>query len=71
MLEAYPDRHGKVRNVLIEVVPKQEGVGPYKSLKCAELYRHVSKLIVLVPFEDQEDSVASSEDTNVVAASSK
>ena len=72
MLEAYPDRRGNVRNVQVEVHPKQEGVGPYKPSKGIELNRHVSRLIVLVPVEDQEQSedsqVASSEEAFSVAS---
>ena len=72
VLEAYPDRRGNVRNVQVEVHPKQEGVGPYKPSKGIELNRHVSRLIVLVPVEDQEQSedsqVASSEEAFSVAS---
>ena len=38
-------------------MPKQENSGAYKSSKGYELSRHVYKLIVLVPIEDQDEDV--------------
>ena len=52
--EVYPDRHGIVRNVEVLVAPRHSGVGEYRYQKPYHVKRHVGKLIVLVPVEDQE-----------------
>ena len=57
VLQVFPDRRGFVRNVVVQVKSKQENSVAYKSSKGYELSRHVSKLIVLVPIEDQEEDV--------------
>ena len=57
VLQVFPDRRGFVRNVIVQVKPKQENSGAYKSSKGYELSRHVYKLIVLVPIEDQDEDV--------------
>ena len=54
VVQVFPDRRSCVRNVIVLVKSKQEGSGPYKSSQGYELGRHVSKLIVLVPVEDQD-----------------
>ena len=53
--ECYPDEHGKVRNVLLMVKPKQSGSGDYVSTQPSYLQRHVSNIVVLVPVEDSEN----------------
>ena len=57
VLQVFPDRRGFVRNVVVQVKSKQENSAAYKSSKGYELSRHVSKLIVLVPIEDQDEDV--------------
>ena len=54
--EIYPDRHGNVRNVEIVVAPRHSGKGDYKYQSPSYVKRHVGKLIVLVPVEDQEQN---------------
>ena len=49
----FPDRHGKVRNVEVRVVPSRDSSRNYKPVQSNYLKRHVSNLIVLVPAEDQ------------------
>ena len=53
VVEVYPDKKGTVRNVLVQVKPNQDGTSKYKPSKGYELKRHVSKLLLLVPVEDQ------------------
>ena len=57
VVDVYPDRFGNVRNVEILVKPKQPGSGSYVPSSGYQVKRHVSKLIVLVPVEDQDFSV--------------
>ena len=54
--EIYPDRHGNVRNVEVVVAPRHTGKGDYKYQSPSYVKRHVGKLIVLVPVEDQEQN---------------
>ena len=54
VVEVYPDKSGTVRNVQVLVKPSQDGSSKYKPSKGYELKRHVSKLLLLVPVEDQE-----------------
>ena len=49
----YPDKHGKVRNVEVRVVPSQDKARDYKPVKPNHLKRHVSNLVLIVPAEDQ------------------
>ena len=49
----FPDRHGKVRNVEVRVVPSKDSSRKYKPVQPNYLKRHVSNLVVLVPAEDQ------------------
>ena len=53
VVEVYPDKFGIVRNVQVLVKPNQDGSIQYKPAKGSELKRHVSKLLVLVPAEEQ------------------
>ena len=53
--DVYPDQLGRVRNVELLVMPRQNSSLSYKPVGGMQLKRHVSKLIVLVPYEDQED----------------
>ena len=53
MTATFPDRHGKVRNVEVRVVPSKDSSREYKPVQPNYLKRHVSNLIVLVPAEDQ------------------
>ena len=50
--EVYPDRHGVVRNVEVCVKSKPDGTPRYQSRKPNFLKRHVSKLIVIEPAEE-------------------
>ena len=50
----YPDKTGAVRNVQVLVKPTQDGSIKYKSSQGHEMKRHVSKLLLLVPAEEQE-----------------
>ena len=43
-----------MRNVLIQVKSNQDGSRKYKPSQGYQLKRHVSKLLLLVPVEDQE-----------------
>ena len=54
VVEVYLDKTGNGRNVLVQVKPNQDGSSKYKSSKGYELRRHVSKLLLVVPAEDQE-----------------
>ena len=49
----FPDRFGNVRNVEVMVKPTQDGSTHYQSSGSQKLRRHVSNLLVLVPFEDR------------------
>ena len=53
MIEVYPDKTGTVRNVLVQVKPNQDGSSKYKPSQGYQVKRHVSKLLLLVPAEDQ------------------
>ena len=55
MTDVYPDQLGRVRNVQLLVMPRQDSSLSYKPVGGMLLKRHVSKLIVLVPCEDQTD----------------
>ena len=57
VVEVFPDKSGTVRNVQVLVKPSQDGSSKYIPSKGYELKRHVSKLLLLVPVEDQEDVV--------------
>ena len=50
--ETYPDKNGVVRNVEIKVAPRCEGSSKYKPQVLYKLKRHVSKLIVIIPVEE-------------------
>ena len=52
----FPDKHEKVRNVEVKVVPSQERSRDYQPVKPNYLKRHVSNLIVIVPVEDQNEN---------------
>ena len=54
VVEVYPDKVGTVRNVQVLVKSNQDGSSKYKPLKGYEIKRHVSKLLVLVPAEEQD-----------------
>ena len=54
VVEVYPDKTGTVRNVLVQVKSNQDGSSKYKPTQGYQLKRHVSKLLLLVPAEDQE-----------------
>ena len=56
VMEVYPDKTGTVRNVLVQVKPIQDGSSKYKSSQGYQVKRHVSKLLLLVPAEDQENN---------------
>ena len=56
VMEVYPDKTGTVRNVLVQVKPIQDGSSKYKSSQGYQVKRHVSKLLLLVPAEDQESN---------------
>ena len=51
----FPDRHGKVRNVEVKVVPNADRSKTYKPVKPNYLKRHVSNLVVIVPVEDHDE----------------
>ena len=55
VMEVYPDKTGTVRNVLVQVKPIQDGSSKYKPSQGYQVKRHVSKLLLLVPAEDQEN----------------
>ena len=69
VVEVYPDKSGTVRNVQVLVKPRQDGTSKYKPSQGYELKRHVSKLLLLVPAEDQgndeQDKVDEVEDVKV------
>ena len=69
--EVYPDRRGNVRNVQVLVKPKQDSTANYKPSKGYELNRHVSRLIVLVPVEEQDVQEDTTEDSSDNAASNE
>ena len=52
--KVFPDSQGKVRNVEVNVKPRQGGSMDYLATKPITLNRHVSNIIVLVPAEDQK-----------------
>jgi hypothetical protein len=54
VVEVYPDKTGTVRNVLVQVKPSHDGSSKYKPSFGYQVKRHVSKLLLLVPAEDQE-----------------
>ena len=54
VVEVYPDKTGTVRNVQVLVKPNQDGSSKYKPSQGYQVKRHVSKLLLLVPAEDQE-----------------
>ena len=62
VMEVYPDRTGAVRNVQVLVKPTQDGSIKYKSSQGNEMKRHVSKLLLLVPAEEQEQVVQDDDD---------
>ena len=62
VVEVYPDRTGVVRNVEVLVKPNQDGSSNYKPSHGYQVKRHVSKLLLLVPADEQE----SSDEDNVV-----
>ena len=51
--DTYPDSNGVVRNVEVVVARRGDGSKLYQSQVLSKLKRHVSKLIVIVPVEDQ------------------
>ena len=53
MSKVFPDRRGNVRNVQVEVKPKQGGKGSYVPTKPIYLDRHVSNLVVVVAADDR------------------
>ena len=55
VVEVYPDKTGAVRNVEVLVKPNQDGSSKYKPSLGYQVKRHVSKLLLLVPAEEQED----------------
>ena len=55
VVEVYPDKFGTVRNVQVLVKPNQDGSSKYNPCRGYELKRHVSKLLVLVPAEEQDN----------------
>ena len=61
VVEVYPDKSGTVRNVQVLVKPGQDGSSKYKPSNGYEIKRHVSKLLLLVPAEDQEIVVKNSD----------
>ena len=62
---------GNVRNVQVLVKPKQDSTANYKPTKGYELNRHVSRLIVLVPVEEQDVQEDTTEDSSDNAASNE
>ena len=54
VVEVYPVKTGVVRNVQVLVKPIQDGSIKYKSTQGHVMKRHVSKLLLLVPAEEQE-----------------
>ena len=68
VLEVYPDRFEKVRNVELLVKSKQSGSLPYVSSSGFKIKRHVSRLIVLVPAEEQDTVFGGSEENSVTGA---
>ena len=55
VVEVYPDKSCNVRNVQVLVRPNQDGTNKYKPYHGYELKRYVSKLLHLVPAEDQDE----------------
>ena len=66
----YPDRHGKVRNVEIEVKPRQSGDTSYIPTPSILIKRHVNNVVILIPAEDQLDLPHSSRATSLCVLSS-
>ena len=62
VIRVYPDKHGIVRNVELAVAQRYDGKKTYAFKEPSLLKRHVSRVIVLVPSEteDQSSSGASS-----------
>ena len=65
VVEVYPDKSGIVRNVQVLVKPNQDGSSKYKPSQGYELKRHVSKLMLLVPAEEEEKKVEKDENVEV------
>ena len=51
-----PDKHGRVQNIELAMVPKQDGSLPYKSVKVNYLKHHVSNIILLVESDEAVSS---------------
>ena len=64
VVDVFPDKTGNVRNVLVQVKPGQDGSSKYKPSQGYQLKRHVSKLLLLVPAEEQE-TVGEEDDVKV------
>ena len=62
--KVFPDAAGKVRNVEVEVKPRQGGSKEYVPTKPIILSRHVNNLVVVVPVEDQVTLTKLSEEVN-------
>ena len=58
MTETYPDDQNIVRNVEVKVAPRCAGSAAYKPQVLYKLKRHTSKLIVIVPVEEQGNDEA-------------
>ena len=56
VVEVYPDKSGVVRNVEVLVKPNQDGSVKYMPSLGYHVKRHASKLLLLVPAEEQETS---------------
>ena len=52
----YPDESGVVRNVEVLAASRQDGPRSYHPQGLSRLQRHVNKLIVIKPFDDEEIS---------------
>ena len=62
--EEFPDKTGTVRNDQVLVKPNQDGSSKYKPSQGYQVKRHVSKLLLLVPVEDQ-DTIEDDDDVKV------
>ena len=67
----FPDKHGKVRNVEVKVVPSQDKSKEYKPIKPNYLKRHVSNLVVIVPVEDHDGKEADGKEDDAEEVRSK
>ena len=67
----FPDKHGKVRNVEVKVVPSQDKSKEYKPIKPNYLKRHVSNLVVIVPVEDHDEKEADGKEDDAEEVRSK